>query len=137
MFGWQNELAGNRYGSQTPSVAGESVSYSWNLNQRYVLSGFANGEVKVDGVTQYHLNIGGSATNEVMIFFGYGYEENKRKYRFRGRMYYAKFYDDNGTLIHDYVPCKNGSNVAGLYDLVGEAFYSSATSDALIAGEAV
>lgn len=133
--GWQNELAANRFGKQAPSDDSESISYSWNLNQRYVLSGFINDEIKVDGVTQYHLDMGGSATGETMTFFSYGYEPTKRKYRFRGRLYYAKLYDNNYVLIHDYVPCKNDSNVVGMYDLVGETFVSSATSSALIAGE--
>jgi hypothetical protein len=135
--GWQTTLYGNRFGSQTPSGENETNLFAWSLNQRYVLSGFANSELKVDGTTQYHLNVGGSATGETMIFFGYGYEPNKRKYRFRGRMYYAKMYDANNALVHHFVPCKNGSNVVGMYDLVGETFVSSATSSELSAGEVV
>ena len=133
--GWQTNLCSNRFGSETVTGENESMQYVWNLNQRYILSGFMNDEIKIDGVTQYHLGTGGSATGSTMIFFGYGYEPNKRKYRFRGRLYYAKLYDSNHVLIHDYVPCKNGSNVVGMYDLVGETFVSSATESPLIAGE--
>lgn len=49
------------------------------------------------------------------------------------RVYSCQIYD-NGTLVRDFVPCINSSNVAGLYDLIGNKFYSSASSTALIAG---
>lgn len=49
------------------------------------------------------------------------------------KLYYCQIYD-NGTLIRDFIPCINPSNVAGLYDLIGNKFYPSASSTALIAG---
>ena len=52
---------------------------------------------------------------------------------FAGNFYYMKVYD-NGTLIRDFVPCKNASNVAGLYDVVNGVFY---TDTGLVAGTAV
>lgn len=48
-------------------------------------------------------------------------------------LYSCKIYD-NGTLVRDFVPCTNSSNVAGLYDLVNNKFYASATSTVFIAG---
>lgn len=51
---------------------------------------------------------------------------------------YAKFYScqiyDNGILIRDYVPAKNSSGVAGLYDMANGVFYKSAGSAEFIAG---
>lgn len=48
--------------------------------------------------------------------------------RLLARLYYFKIYD-NGTLVRDLVPCvRNSDNKAGLYDLVGGQFYSSANS---------
>lgn len=49
------------------------------------------------------------------------------------KIYNAKIYKD-GTLVRNYVPCKNASGVVGLYDLVNSSFISSATSTALAAG---
>ena len=49
------------------------------------------------------------------------------------RLYSCQIYN-NGTLVRDFVPCINSSNVAGLYDLIGNKFYPSASSTALIAG---
>lgn len=44
-----------------------------------------------------------------------------------GRFYSFKIYD-NGTLVRDFVPCKNSSNVYGMYDIVGDSFYRSPNS---------
>lgn len=49
------------------------------------------------------------------------------------KLYSCRIYD-NDTLIRDYVPCKNASGVAGLYDMVNNTFSGSATSSAFIAG---
>lgn len=35
---------------------------------------------------------------------------------------------DNGTLVRDYVPCKNSSGVVGLFDVVNSKFYTNAGS---------
>ena len=51
----------------------------------------------------------------------------------QGRMYWFKLYDD-GTLIRDFVPCKNSSNVYGAYDLVNDVFYPSANASYAFTG---
>lgn len=48
-------------------------------------------------------------------------------------LYSCKIYD-NGTLVRDFVPCTNSSNVAGLYDMVDGVFYASNTSTEFVAG---
>ena len=52
---------------------------------------------------------------------------------FAGNFYYMKIYD-NGVLARDFVPCKNASNVVGLYDRVNGVFY---TDTGLVAGPVV
>lgn len=47
------------------------------------------------------------------------------------KMYSCQIYD-NGTLVRDYAPCMNASNVCGLYDRVNKVFYPSASSTALL-----
>ena len=44
---------------------------------------------------------------------------------FQGRVYSCQVYD-NGTMVRDLVPCKNSSDVAGMYDLVNDVFYTTA-----------
>ena len=41
---------------------------------------------------------------------------------------------DNGTLVRDYVPCKNPSGACGLYDKVGRQFYGNAGTGSFTAG---
>ena len=48
-------------------------------------------------------------------------------------LYACKIYDGE-TLVRDYIPCKNQSGKAGLYDTIGGIFYSSATGTEFEAG---
>ena len=50
------------------------------------------------------------------------------------KMYFFRIYDVNGAIVRDYVPAKNGSGVAGLWDRVNNAFWPSAGAEAFIAG---
>lgn len=50
------------------------------------------------------------------------------------RLYYCKIYD-NGVLVRDFIPCKNASGVAGLWDDVNSQFYQNAGTGSFIAGE--
>lgn len=47
--------------------------------------------------------------------------------------YSGKIYD-NGTLIRDFVPCKNLDGVIGLYDIVNDEFYQNAGTGDFVAG---
>lgn len=52
------------------------------------------------------------------------------------RLFACQIYD-NGTLIRNYVPCKNADNAVGLYDLVGGQFYGNAGTGSFTAGDVV
>ena len=52
-------------------------------------------------------------------------------YYVTARLYSCKIYD-NGTLVRDFVPCKNSSGAFGLCDLVGKSFYGNAGSGSFI-----
>ena len=58
------------------------------------------------------------------------------KHPFVGKVYSCQIYD-NGTLVRDYVPCKNVSGVFGLYDLANDVFYQNAGTGTFVAGEEV
>ena len=49
---------------------------------------------------------------------------------------YCKIWNGN-NLIRDFIPCKNPSNVIGMYDTVNDVFYSNAGSGSFIAGAEV
>ena len=44
---------------------------------------------------------------------------------------------DNGTLVRDFIPCKNASGVVGMWDDVNNTFYSNAGSGTFTAGPEV
>ena len=48
-------------------------------------------------------------------------------------LYSCKIYD-NGTLIRDFIPCKNASGVVGMWDDVNSVFYQNAGSGTFTAG---
>ena len=56
--------------------------------------------------------------------------------RCSGRLYYAKL-TSSGTLIRDFLPCKNASGTVGLYDTVEGQFYANAGTGAFTAGPEV
>lgn len=58
-------------------------------------------------------------------------EKNAKKFPAYMKLYSCKIYD-NGELIRDYIPCKLDS--AGLYDIVNEQFYESASGTDFIEG---
>ena len=49
------------------------------------------------------------------------------------RLYSCKIYD-NGTLVRNFVPCKNATGTVGLYDRANDVFYVNAGSGTFIAG---
>ena len=54
----------------------------------------------------------------------------------KAKVYSFKIYD-NGTLVRDFIPCKNPSGVVGLYDLVNDKFYPNSGTGTFIAGAVV
>ena len=59
-------------------------------------------------------------------------DNNYKKANFK--MYFFRIYDVHGALVRDYVPAKNGSGVAGLWDRANNAFWPSAGASQFIAG---
>jgi hypothetical protein len=52
------------------------------------------------------------------------------------KLYYFKLFV-NSTLVRDLIPCKNSSNVVGMYDLVNRVFYTSPNNATFVAGPEV
>ena len=52
------------------------------------------------------------------------------------KLYSCKVYD-NGTLVRDFIPCKNASGTLGLWDNVNSVFYVNAGTGVFIAGPEV
>ena len=58
-----------------------------------------------------------------------GFSTNKLK----GKVYYCKIWE-NGVLVRNMIPCKNPSNVVGMYDTVNGVFYTNAGTGTFTAG---
>ncbi|MBQ9540292.1 MAG: hypothetical protein IJU89_02605 [Alphaproteobacteria bacterium] len=54
-----------------------------------------------------------------------------------GRWYSTKIYNENNTLVRDFIPAKDAGGVVGMYDLVGGRFYENAGTGEFIAGDPV
>lgn len=52
------------------------------------------------------------------------------------RISVCQIWDNNGQMIRNLVPCKNASNVVGMYDLVNGVFYQNAGTGDFVAGDA-
>lgn len=53
------------------------------------------------------------------------------------RMRFCTIQDENGNYVRYFIPCKNPSGVAGMYDIITEKFYGSSSSKAFVAGPTV
>ena len=49
------------------------------------------------------------------------------------KLYYCKIWD-NGSLVRNFIPCKNTSGTLGLYDAVNNVFYTNAGTGTFTAG---
>ena len=65
--------------------------------------------------------------------FGYNYDGSSVRYNFPCRMMSFQIIGEDGCL-RNFVPCKNSSGVAGMYDTVTKQFYGNAGSGTFTAG---
>lgn len=77
----------------------------------------------VDGVTKSYT--AGTFQSSLPLFLCADNEYGAVKSHTAMRLYSCQIYD-SGTLVRDFVPCKNASGAFGLYDRVGDQFYGNA-----------
>jgi hypothetical protein len=111
------------FGSSSVSIVG---SYSGRKVVSLDSSEFKVGESSVD------VNSKGFTSTLPIHLFGFC-QNNKHMYAADMKLYSCQIYD-NGTLVRDFVPCKDASGVVGLYDLANGAFYQNAGSGSFTAG---
>lgn len=74
-----------------------------------------------------------SSTNNLTIFALNTASKNEISYYISMKLYYCKIWD-NGSLVRNFVPCKNSSGTLGLYDAVNNVFYTNAGTGTFTAG---
>lgn len=89
-------------------------------------------DVYLNGDKVGSLAMGSITQSTVLRLFNYGSDSYAAAHLFVGKLYYMNIYE-NDVLIREYVPCKNSSNVVGLYDRVNQTFVGSATDYPLLA----
>lgn len=120
-------------------VANSHNVWSWNATvgvdyEMDVSANGASGSVLVNGAAS-SFNIKGNIDKKdnILIFCGDVAGTPNLSQAVSARLYFCKIYD-NGTLVRDFVPCKNSSGVVGLWDNVGGKFYQNAGSGSFIGG---
>lgn len=116
----------SRWGNQSRS------SFGFSANIEYTLIQDKNG-LNINGVNYpWDTGSAGDFTCDRSLTIGNDNGATGTRY-FAGNLYYMKIYD-NDVLERDFVPCKNASNIVGLYDRVNGGFY---TDTGLVAGNTV
>ena len=106
-----------------------NTSTKVEIGRKYSISvDFASGNqsMVLDGVTIASSSISGRVTNNYNIY-AFAYNDGGRAGDFsKIKLYGLKLYQD-GLLVRDYIPCQNSEGDYGLYDLVNNVFYQSAS----------
>lgn len=122
--GWELGCGDGIYdGGVTEVNVRYSVSASTVHNNRYVI---------VNGVEQ--VLSGGSTkdrSSKELYLLAINYNQNPSYAH--ARLYSCKIYKDD-TLVRNFIPCKNESDVVGLYDIVEKKFYGNSGTGSFIAG---
>lgn len=115
----------------------DKTAFTAKAEDGFLVVAGTNGVMTVDGAMHAALNTSkplGSGSNNIWLF---NCPSDSAKRKCSGKISFAKLYDADGKVIHDYVPCyeiANPSNV-GVYDTIDGAFIGNAGSgDPLIAG---
>ena len=127
-----------------------SLQYAFSCNSSYsfrygsnnvALSNVPVGNLSVDfNKNAYNMNgTTGTLTAQTftcaypMYLFAINAAGSVSSGKFTGRIRSCQIYD-NGTLVRDFVPAKNSSGTAGLYDLANSTFYTNAGTGTFTAG---
>lgn len=110
-----------------------------STNIQHDITGVINSGKKyliVDGIksNEYNLVNLSDFSNNKLIMLTQGTSLN---YKYRGKIYYFKFYENN-ELVRDYIPVYNTiTNSAGLYDKVEGKFYGNSGTGTFTEGPSV
>jgi hypothetical protein len=150
-----NSLNGFVYGSRTSSSGSDAhefiinasglvfpqfdgqhseVSSSYNkIGEEYILSNSQSGAY-INGNLIKSYNTATFSSKHSMFLFGLNQNGTVEYRKFIGRLYYCKIYDGD-TLVRDFVPVIDGSNIACLYDRVEKKCYYNAGTGTFSYGE--
>jgi len=135
-FGVTNDIfecAGTNFSSSINPYKRRIIDVNYILND----TNKASLSVTIDGETKTTVN--GAVVQNNFLLFAPTDEENYRKiYSCYAKLYRCKITDNNGNLIRDLIPCyRKSDNVAGLYDIVNDVFYTNNGTEEFVVGSNV
>ena len=111
------------------------VSYSLDTNKHTVRQ--ESNKFYIDGILTYTATERTFTNNSNLLLFARQENNNiPADHFFNGKIYNAKIWNDN-TLVFNGIPCKNSSNVIGMYDTVTDTFFTNAGTGDFVAGNTV
>lgn len=131
-----HEFMINASGLVFPQFDGQysEVSSSYNkIGEEYILSNSQSGAY-INGNLIKSYNTATFSSKHSMFLFGLNQNGTVEYRKFIGRLYYCKIYDGD-TLVRDFVPVIDGSNIACLYDRVEKKCYYNAGTGTFSYGE--
>lgn len=128
------------WGTKSFSFGGNTASFGANASTALTLNDgvrhsvdLKSGGIVVDGNTLFTWD--GTFQLNCNMFVLANNENNSTTYYSTATLYSCKIYD-GGTLIRDFIPCKNASGTVGLWDAVNSQFYGNSGTGSFIAGPA-
>ena len=110
------------------------VSSSYNkIGEEYILSNSQSGAY-INGNLIKSYNTATFSSKHSMFLFGLNQNGTVEYRKFIGRLYYCKIYNGD-TLVRDFVPVIDGSNIACLYDKVEKKCYYNVGTGTFSYGE--
>lgn len=72
------------------------------------------------------------------LFTSHQTEAGGTLYNMKGRIYYARFYNENNVMVRNFIPCyRKSDNEAGMYDTINNVFYTNEGTGDFVVGENV
>ena len=96
---------------------------------------FSQSGLFVDGILTWSVSVATFATPVNLTIFASN-RNGAIQEILTGKIYYLRLYED-GTLVRDFIPCKNASGAVGLWDDVNSVFYQNAGTGSFTAGPEV
>lgn len=130
------EMSGTIYYSTYYVDNTTGITYSAQKRYVYDLDNANNKfTLRADGATVYEANttVGTASGSKELYLFGYNSADAGSANPSAQRIYSCKLYQ-SGTLVRDFIPCKNASGTVGLWDDVGGQFYANAGTGTFTAG---
>ena len=113
----------DRYGLEWMNAG--NTYWEWTINTEYTFESYKGGnDVYVNGELKGTMPFGVTEdASQMFAILAWGGDPTATRFYHSGKLFFLKAFNQDGTKVHDFVPCVNSSNVAGLYDLVDSTFY--------------